>query len=57
LDKSCGAPHYAEPGTGKNPELFVTPAEQLEFLTRTGFDPVKLAHEEGGITLYAAGRR
>jgi len=48
--------HYAEPGAGKNAELYVARDEQPKLLAQAGFDPVNLVHDEGGMTLYAAGR-
>ncbi len=46
--------HYAEPGTNKNTELYVTRDEQLMLLARAGFAPVNRVHDEGGMALYMA---
>jgi SAM-dependent methyltransferase len=46
--------HYAEPGTNKNAELYVTRDEQLMLLARAGFAPVNRVHDEGGMALYVA---
>jgi SAM-dependent methyltransferase len=48
--------HYAEPGSEKSAELYVTREEQSKLLAEAGFSPVTLLHEEGGMALYAAGR-
>ncbi|MDA8092911.1 MAG: class I SAM-dependent methyltransferase [Betaproteobacteria bacterium] len=46
--------HYAEPGTGKNPELFLTKREQADTLVRAGFQDVRMLLDFGGIALHRA---
>jgi SAM-dependent methyltransferase len=46
--------HYAEPGSGKNPELFIERDAQPEALAAAGFSPIKRLLDEGGMALYRA---
>jgi hypothetical protein len=46
--------HYAEFGTAKNPELYLTKEEQPIILSRAGFSDLGLLLDYGGMALYRA---
>lgn len=46
--------HYAEDGSGKNPLLMATRAEQRQALEQAGFGDIRLLLDEGGMALYRA---
>jgi SAM-dependent methyltransferase len=46
--------HYAEPGTAKNSDLYLTREEQPETLVQAGFSAPRLLLDHGGMALYHA---
>jgi SAM-dependent methyltransferase len=48
--------HYSEAGSAKNPQLYLARDEQSKALTEAGFHPVRVLHDEAGMTLIAAER-
>lgn len=46
--------HYFEPGSGKNPLLYLERSDQPVAISMAGFSQVQVLHDEGGMALYSA---